>query len=236
MAVGELTAAEENFIRSNYGTMNNRAIGIELGRSRNSIIGHSHRLGIIRGNMPANFANQQDPWTTDKLLELHERGPFMTVESLMRHFTLPETQIKKGLKRANVSAIRARGADNKRMGGMEKPPASATLPTLRSVAAPALPIGQLDAVALLENPSPLVTKGPEVATLQGSPLFDADYVPSYVHRLSTRRLTDCQWPIGSPGEPDFHLCGSPAGGGKPYCDHHIETHKPFRPPGGWKAP
>lgn len=216
MAVGELTEAEKNFIRSNYGTMNNKAISIALGRSKNSIIGHVHRLGLIRGNMPANFANPQDPWTTDKLLELHERGPFMTVKSLMRHFNLPETQIKKGLKCVDVQPLLARGADNKRMGGMENPLPSATLAPLRSVAAPEFTIEE-----------------PEIATLQGSPLFDSDYVPSYVRRLSTRRLTDCQWPIGSPGTPDFHLCGSAAGGGKPYCDHHIETHKPFRPLNRW---
>lgn len=211
MADGALTAAEESFIRSNYPAMSTRKIGIELGRSKNSIVGHTRRLGLVAGNMPENFANPQDPWTTDKLLELHERGPFMTVEGLARYFSLPETQIKKGLKRVDVQPLLARGADNKRMGGMENPLPSATLAPLRSVVAPALAI---------ENP--------EVATLQGDPLFDAEYVPDYVLRLSTRRLTDCQWPIGSLGEPDFHLCGSAAAAGKPYCDHHIETHKPFR--------
>ena len=216
MADGELTEAEKNFIRSNSGTMTNKAIGIALGRSKNSIIGHTHRLGIIRGNMPENFANPQDPWTTDKLLELHERGPFMTVEGLVRYFSLPETQIKKGLKRVDVQPLLARGADNKRMGGMENPLPSATLAPLRSLAAPALAI---------ENP--------EAATPQGNPLFDAEHVPDYVLRLSTRRLTDCQWPIGSLGEPDFHLCGSAAAAGKPYCDHHIETHKPFRKLNSW---
>ena len=27
----------------------------------------------------------------------------------------------------------------------------------------------------------------------------------------------CKWPIGHPGEPDFHFCGRPANPGFPYC-------------------
>ncbi len=30
----------------------------------------------------------------------------------------------------------------------------------------------------------------------------------------------CQWPIGHPGEPDFHFCGAAAAEGKPYCAEH----------------
>jgi GcrA cell cycle regulator len=30
----------------------------------------------------------------------------------------------------------------------------------------------------------------------------------------------CKWPIGHPGEPDFHFCGQPANPGFPYCVAH----------------
>ena len=30
----------------------------------------------------------------------------------------------------------------------------------------------------------------------------------------------CKWPIGHPGEPDFHFCGRPANPGFPYCVDH----------------
>jgi GcrA cell cycle regulator len=30
----------------------------------------------------------------------------------------------------------------------------------------------------------------------------------------------CKWPIGHPGEPDFHFCGAPANPGFPYCVDH----------------
>lgn len=31
---------------------------------------------------------------------------------------------------------------------------------------------------------------------------------------------NCLWPIGDPGEADFHFCGAPAVEGKPYCPAH----------------
>ena len=30
----------------------------------------------------------------------------------------------------------------------------------------------------------------------------------------------CMWPIGHPGDDDFHFCGGRPAGGKPYCEHH----------------
>ncbi len=30
----------------------------------------------------------------------------------------------------------------------------------------------------------------------------------------------CKWPIGHPGEPDFHFCGKPSNPGFPYCLDH----------------
>jgi GcrA cell cycle regulator len=30
----------------------------------------------------------------------------------------------------------------------------------------------------------------------------------------------CRWPMGHPGEPDFHFCGQPSNPGYPYCVNH----------------
>jgi GcrA cell cycle regulator len=30
----------------------------------------------------------------------------------------------------------------------------------------------------------------------------------------------CKWPMGHPGEPDFHFCGQPSNPGFPYCVEH----------------
>ena len=39
----------------------------------------------------------------------------------------------------------------------------------------------------------------------------------------------CRWPIGHPGEPDFHFCGGEARPNSPYCpDHHVQADMPFK--------
>lgn len=37
---------------------------------------------------------------------------------------------------------------------------------------------------------------------------------------ASRRGPKCLWPIGDPGDEDFHFCGEPAIPGKPYCGVH----------------
>jgi len=44
-------------------------------------------------------------------------------------------------------------------------------------------------------------------------------------KTSLLDLTDkiCKWPLGHPGEPDFHFCGSPINPGFPYCLDHCSV-------------
>lgn len=41
-------------------------------------------------------------------------------------------------------------------------------------------------------------------------------------RLTILQLTEstCKWPIGDPGESEFHFCGRSSDPAKPYCEHH----------------
>ena len=47
-------------------------------------------------------------------------------------------------------------------------------------------------------------------------------------RATERRLSSpldltermCRWPIGHPGEADFHFCGGARAPGRPYCEAH----------------
>ena len=38
--------------------------------------------------------------------------------------------------------------------------------------------------------------------------------------ILTLKESMCRWPIGDPGEPDFHFCGRKKFGSLPYCEHH----------------
>nr|WP_321462258.1 GcrA family cell cycle regulator [uncultured Cohaesibacter sp.] len=43
-------------------------------------------------------------------------------------------------------------------------------------------------------------------------------------RASILTLTEstCKWPIGDPGDSDFHFCGHKSESGSPYCKYHSE--------------
>ncbi len=50
-------------------------------------------------------------------------------------------------------------------------------------------------------------------------------------RASILTLTEhmCRWPIGDPGDPDFHFCGRHSDVGVPYCDYHSRVaYQPVR--------
>ena len=38
----------------------------------------------------------------------------------------------------------------------------------------------------------------------------------------------CRWPIGDPGDLDFHFCGADSEAGQPYCDYHAAMA--YQPP------
>ena len=43
-------------------------------------------------------------------------------------------------------------------------------------------------------------------------------------KVSLLELTEriCKWPIGHPGEVDFHFCGKPSVAAFPYCPEHCQ--------------
>lgn len=44
-------------------------------------------------------------------------------------------------------------------------------------------------------------------------------------------VRSCAWPMGEPGDPDFHFCGAPHTEGSSYCaDHHKVAYKPYKLP------
>lgn len=38
--------------------------------------------------------------------------------------------------------------------------------------------------------------------------------------IFTLTASTCRWPIGDPGDTDFHFCGAKCSSGQPYCDYH----------------
>jgi GcrA cell cycle regulator len=48
----------------------------------------------------------------------------------------------------------------------------------------------------------------------------AEEEPARLIRLDSLNSSMCSWPVGNPGEDDFHFCGDGVVPGKPYCAKH----------------
>ena len=77
------------------------------------------------------------------------------------------------------------------------------------------------------GPGGFVRQGPgdQQAPIPPAPprrLVPAKPSPEVADKTSLLELNDriCKWPIGHPGEPDFHFCGEPSNPGFPYCVAH----------------
>ncbi len=69
-------------------------------------------------------------------------------------------------------------------------------------------------------------------------LVPAKPSPEIADKTSLLDLSDkvCRWPMGHPGEPDFHFCGSKVNPGFPYCVEHCGRAYQAQLPRGTRRP
>ncbi|KUO57302.1 MAG: GcrA cell cycle regulator [Sphingomonadales bacterium BRH_c3] len=70
-------------------------------------------------------------------------------------------------------------------------------------------------------------------------LVPAKPSPAIADKTSLLDLSDkvCRWPMGHPGEPDFHFCGEAVNPGYPYCvDHCGRAYQAQLPRGARRPP
>jgi len=70
-------------------------------------------------------------------------------------------------------------------------------------------------------------------------LVPAKPSPDIADKTSLLDLTEkvCRWPMGHPGEPDFHFCGEAVNPGYPYCvDHCGRAYQAQLPRGARRPP
>ena len=120
------------------------------------------------------------------------------------------------------------------------PPEKAAAPAARPAPAPAAaPAAAAPAPEKPSPPQPMVrsigpggfqrqTPGEQTAPIQPAPprrLVPAKPSAEMADKTSLLELNDkiCKWPLGHPGEPDFHFCGQPINVGFPYCLNHCSV-------------
>lgn len=93
------------------------------------------------------------------------------------------------------------------------------------------------------GPGGFVRQGPgdQQAPIPPAPprrLVPAKPSPEIADKTSLLDLSDrvCRWPMGHPGEPDFHFCGEKVNPGFPYCVEHCGRAYQAQLPRGARRP
>ncbi|HYI40329.1 MAG TPA: GcrA family cell cycle regulator [Allosphingosinicella sp.] len=175
-------------------------IADELGGvSRNAVIGKAHRLGLQSRPSPVKPNEGQ-------------------VEAAPSPFE-PEAPARAEA----VAAPETAEAEPEAPRTEAEPQPAAASPELAPAAAPAPPQPQIRSI----GPGGFVRQAPgeQQSPIPPAPprrLVPAKPSPEIADKTGLLDLNEkiCKWPIGHPGEPDFHFCGSPANPGFPYCVEH----------------
>lgn len=186
-------------------------IAEELGGvSRNAVIGKAHRLGLKSRPSPVK-AN--------------------------------EPEKKAGLKKAPAKAAAAPAAAKPRMAApvapapraMESSPATAEAQAERATTA-------MPRIVSI-GPGGFMRQGPgdQQAPIPPAPprrLVPAKPSPEMAEKTSLLDLNErvCRWPMGHPGEADFHFCGVAVNPGFPYCVEHCGRAYQAQLPRGVRRP
>jgi len=172
-------------------------IADELGGvSRNAVIGKAHRLGLQSRPSPVK-PNEHEPHSPSA------QAPPAAAEP------------------APAAADRTDDEEEEPRASRAEEPSSSPASAAAAPAQPPQP--QIRSI----GPGGFVRQGPsdQQAPIPPAPprrLVPAKPSPEIADKTSLLDLNEkiCKWPVGHPGEPDFHFCGRPANPGFPYCVDH----------------
>ncbi|MDR2856669.1 MAG: GcrA family cell cycle regulator [Novosphingobium sp.] len=199
-------------------------IAEELGGvSRNAVIGKAHRLGLKSRPSPV---KPNDAKANDKT-EAVTAAPAAAE---------PTPEPPEAEAEAAVEPPRPAAAP---VAAPPAPIAAAPVPPAAGMAQPATPQTRIVSV----GPGGFLRQGPgdQQAPIPPAPprrLVPAKPSPEIAGKTSLLDLNDriCRWPMGHPGEPDFHFCGEKVNPGFPYCVEHCGRAYQAQLPRGARRP
>ncbi len=189
------------------------AIAEDLGGvSRNAVIGKAHRLGLDSRPSPV------------KAGEDKSAAPAAPAAPATATEKATPSRVRE---KPPIAAILETAAP------MPDPTPAAPAPAASATPAPAAPAatpgktGETVMVYRSIGPGGFVRQGPgdQQPPIPPAPprrLMPAKPAPEMADKTGLLDLNDriCKWPLGHPGEPDFHFCGQQANPGYPYCVQH----------------
>jgi GcrA cell cycle regulator len=199
-------------------------IAEELGGvSRNAVIGKAHRLGLKSRPSPVKASEKKKaakkPAAKPATAKKTESAPKPAAKPA------PKAEKPKVEKPAPVEEAKP-AAISPVTPSQPMPNPSSDLPKIVSV-----------------GPGGFLRQGPgdQQAPIPPAPprrLVPAKPSPEIADKTSLLDLSDkvCRWPMGHPGEPDFHFCGAPVNPGFPYCVEHCGRAYQAQLPRGARRP
>jgi GcrA cell cycle regulator len=194
-------------------------IADELGGvSRNAVIGKAHRLGLK--SRPSPVKANEKPETAKGKVEAKPAPKKVAAPVPAKPAPRPAAPAPKAAASAPPPA-----ADSN-IPSQQLPNPTPDLPKIVSV-----------------GPGGFLRQGPgdQQAPIPPAPprrLVPAKPSPEIADKTSLLDLNDrvCRWPMGHPGEPDFHFCGVPVNPGFPYCVEHCGRAYQAQLPRGARRP
>ncbi len=196
-------------------------IADELGGvSRNAVIGKAHRLGLKSRPSPVKANDKK------KAAAAPKAGPKAPA---------PKKAAKPAAKPAAAAAPAARrNRQHRRLhrGRMPGNP-SQPMPNKNSNLPKIVSVGP--GGFLRQGPG---DQQPPIPPAPPRRLVPAKPSPEIADKTSLLDLSDkvCRWPMGHPGEPDFHFCGEAVNPGFPYCVEHCGRAYQAQLPRGARRP
>lgn len=191
-------------------------IADELGGvSRNAVIGKAHRLGLKARPSPVK-ANEKKPAAKKPAAKA---APKKSAPK-----PAPAKPAAKPAPKVDAPAASQQATDG--IPSQPVPNPTPDLPKIVSV-----------------GPGGFLRQGPgdQQAPIPPAPprrLVPAKPSPEIADKTSLLDLSDkvCRWPMGHPGEPDFHFCGQDVNPGFPYCVEHCGRAYQAQLPRGARRP
>ena len=179
-------------------------IAKELGDvSRNAVIGKAHRLGLKSRPSPVKAAEKKKAAPKPKPAPKKKAAPAPAPSPAPA-----------------PAPVAAKPAAKPASAAPQQPAAPAAQPQATGAPAPTSSSPRIVSV----GPGGFLRQGPgdQQPPIPPAPprrLVPAKPDPSIADKTSLLDLSDkvCRWPMGHPGEPDFHFCGEAVNPGFPYC-------------------
>ena len=196
-------------------------IADELGGvSRNAVIGKAHRLGLQSRPSPVKASDPQSaaPAAAPVAEAAPTPGP---APAALEEAPAPAAPEPAPVAKAAPEAEPAPWEEEE-----EEVSAVADAATSEDAAPPAAPAAPQPQIRSI-GPGGFLRQAPgeQQSPIPPAPprrLVPAKPSPEIADKTSLLDLNEkiCKWPIGHPGEPDFHFCGAQANPGFPYCVQH----------------